>query len=51
MIEQISVIIYMDGNGLYVWSCLLILILVIAINIYIPTRKLKKVYKEGKTRI
>tara|TARA_B100001778_G_C18441769_1_gene562648 strand:+ start:159 stop:314 length:156 start_codon:yes stop_codon:yes gene_type:complete len=51
MMEQIFSIIYMDGNGLYVWSCLLILILIISINIYIPTRRLKKIYKERKAKI
>jgi len=49
--EQISSIIYMDGNGLYVWSCLLILILIISINFYLPTRRLKKIYEEVKTKI
>ena len=51
MMEQISSIIYMDGNGLYVWSCLLILILIISINFYLPTRRLKKIYEEVKTKI
>jgi heme exporter protein D len=50
MIEQLSTIIHMDGNGLYVWSCFLILILIICINIYMPTRKLKKVHKEGQSK-
>jgi len=50
MMEQISSIIYMDGNGLYVWSSLLVLILIISINIYLPTRRLKKIYKEVKTK-
>ncbi len=49
--EHISLFIYMDGNGLYVWSCLLILILIIGINIYIPIRRLKKIYKESKAKI
>ena len=49
--EQIISIIYMDGNGLYVWSCLLILILIISVNVYIPTRRLRKIYKERKTKI
>lgn len=48
--EQISTIIYMDGNGLYVWSCLFILIFVIGINIYLPSRRLKRIYKENKTK-
>ena len=51
MMEQISSVIYMDGNGLYVWSCLLILILIVSINFYLPTRRLKKIYEEVKTKI
>ena len=51
MMEQISSVIYMDGNGLYVWSCLLVLILIISINIYLPTRRLKKLYEEVETKI
>ena len=50
MIEQISVIINMDGNGLYVWSCLFILFFIIGINFYLPNRKLKKIYKENKAK-
>ena len=50
MIEQLSAIIHMDGNGLYVWSCFLLLILIIGINIYMPTRKLKKVNKESQSK-
>ena len=50
MIEQISEIIHMDGNGLYVWSCFLLLILIIGTNIYMPTRKLKKVHKESQSK-
>jgi len=48
MIEQIFAIIIMDGNGLYVWSCLLILIFIIGINIYLPSRRLNRIYKENK---
>jgi hypothetical protein len=50
MIEQISIIINMDGNGLYVWSCLFLLILIIGINIYLPNRKLNRIYKENKVK-
>jgi|TARA_B100000959_G_scaffold282362_1_gene348578 hypothetical protein len=50
MIEQISTIISMDGNGLYVWSCLFILFFIIGINIYLPNRKLNRIYKENKTK-
>jgi len=49
MINNLSAIIYMDGNGLYVWACLLVLILILGINIYLPSRRLKKIYKENKT--
>ncbi len=48
MIEQISVIINMDGNGLYVWLCLFILIFTIGINIYLPNRRLNRIHKENK---
>jgi len=48
MIEQISTIVYMDGNGLYVWSCVIILLFKIGLNIYIPTRKLIRIYKGNK---
>ncbi len=48
MIEQISTIIYMDGNGLYVWSCVVILLFIIGINIYMPMRRLKRIYKRNK---
>ena len=51
MMEQISSVIYMDGNGLYDWSCLLVLILIISTNIYLQTRRLKKLYEEVKTKI
>ena len=33
----------MDGQGLYVWAVLLILIFVIVLNLYLPHKNLKKI--------
>jgi len=51
MIEQILAIIIMDGNGLYIWSCLIILIFIISINIYLPNKRLNRIYKEIKSKV
>jgi len=47
MLDSLQILFIMDGKGAYVWSCLLILIIVITINIIIPVVRLKRIYREG----
>jgi heme exporter protein D len=47
MLDSLQILFIMDGKGPYVWSCLLILIIIITINIIIPVVRLKRIYREG----
>jgi heme exporter protein D len=47
MLDSLQILFIMDGKGPYVWSSLLILIIVITINIIIPVVRLKRIYREG----
>tara|TARA_B100001142_G_scaffold64444_1_gene63829 strand:- start:1288 stop:1410 length:123 start_codon:yes stop_codon:yes gene_type:complete len=38
----------MDGNGPYVWSCLAILVLILALNLVSALRRKKKIIKSLK---
>ena len=43
-------LIFMDGSGLYVWSCFFIFIALISLNISLPFILIKKVSKEIKIK-
>jgi heme exporter protein D len=47
MLDSLQILFLMDGNGPYVWSCLLILIIVTGVNIIIPIIRLNKISREG----
>ncbi len=43
MLESFYKIIFMDGNGHFVWFCLVFLILVLSLNIIYAIRKKRKI--------
>ena len=47
MLDSLQILFFMDGNGPYVWSCLLFLIIITGTNIIMPIIRLNKIYKEG----
>ena len=50
MLMDLDSFILMDGNGPYVWSCLLLLIFILAINYFFAARKKKKLFHRIKTK-
>ena len=44
MIEILKNIILMDGNGLFVWFCVIFLLLILALNIFFAHRRKSKIY-------
>tara|TARA_B100001989_G_scaffold107717_1_gene75519 strand:- start:173 stop:325 length:153 start_codon:yes stop_codon:yes gene_type:complete len=50
MLMDFDSFILMDGNGPYVWSCLLLLIFILAINYFFAARKKKKLFHRIKTK-
>ncbi len=48
--EYLRELIFMDGSGLYVWSCFFIFIALISLNISLPFILIKKVSKEIKIK-
>ena len=47
MLDSLQILFFMDGKGPYVWSCLLIFMVVTGVNIIIPIIRLNKIYREG----
>lgn len=45
MMEKLNILFLMDGNGPFVWSCLLLLILILFFNIFSAYRKRKKILR------
>ena len=45
MLEKINILFLMDGNGPFVWSCLLLLILILFFNIFSAYRKRQKILR------
>ena len=50
MIENYKEFIFMDGNGLFVWFCLIFFCLVLVFNIFLAYRKKRKVLKLIKSK-
>ena len=50
MLMDFDSFILMDGNGPYVWSCLLLLIFILAINYLLAARKKKKLFQHIKSK-
>jgi len=45
VMEKLNILFLMDGNGPFVWSCLLLLILILFFNIFSAHRKRQKILK------
>ena len=48
MTEILKNIILMDGNGLFVWFCVIFLLLVLALNIFFAHRRKSKIFRSLK---
>ena len=45
MLENFNNLLYMDGNGLFVWFSMAFLILVLSLNIFYAIKKKRKLIK------
>ncbi len=45
MTEILKNIILMDGNGLFVWFCVIFLLLILALNIFFARRRKSKIFR------
>ena len=45
MLENFNDLVYMDGNGLFVWFCMAFVILVLSLNILYAIKKKRKLIK------
>ncbi len=46
MLETLELMYFMDGNGPYVWSSLLFLLIVLLVNTLVPIRRMGKIRSE-----
>jgi len=46
MLEILELMYFMDGNGPYVWSSLLFLLIVLLVNTLVPIRRMEKIRSE-----
>lgn len=46
MLETLEFMYFMDGNGPYVWSSLLFLLIVLVVNTFVPIRRMEKIRSE-----
>jgi heme exporter protein D len=50
MMENLKELILMDGNGLFVWFCLIFFLLVLTLNIIFSYRRKLKIVKSIKNK-